>query len=196
MTRRIVACLALAASCLTPSAARAQQQSPPPQSPDSLDARAAALVLAEYRADLTTVQRKLLDLADSIPADRYTWRPSAGVRSVSEVLMHVAGEWYSICPMSIGQQPAPEFRPPGPAMRKLEQSSSAKADVLDQLRKSWAHCDAAFAAAEPARLTGKYEPARMSLARAALRVAGDQHEHLGQLIAYARSVGVRPSWSR
>jgi hypothetical protein len=43
---------------------------------------------------------------------------------------------------------------------------------------------------------GKYEPAKMSLARAALRVAGDQHEHLGQLIAYARSVGVKPAWSR
>ena len=80
-------------------------------------------------------------------------------------------------------------------MQKLEKVT-AKADVLAQLEKAWAHCSAALGAADPTRLLGRYEPARMSLARASLRVSGDQHEHLGQLVAYARSVGVKPPWSK
>jgi uncharacterized damage-inducible protein DinB len=168
--------------------ARAQQQ-------DSLDATSAALVYREYFIDLNAVHEKLMSLANSIPADKYTWRPSADVRSVSEVLMHVTGEWYLICPMSLGEKPPADFTPPRDAMAKLEKTTS-KPDVLEQLNKSWAHCTSVFNAADPAHLTGKYEPAKMSLPRAALRVAGDQHEHLGQLIAYARSLGVKPAWSK
>lgn len=160
-----------------------------------LDAKSATHLLSEYRADLTTVHDKLLDFADSIPAEKYAWRPAPEVRSVAEVLMHVAGEWYYICPISVGEKPPANFDPPRPAMQQLEQTG-AKADVLAQLTKSWAYCSAAFRAADPTRLMGKYEPVKMSLARAALRVTGDQHEHLGQLIAYARALGVKPSWSK
>lgn len=165
------------------------------QQQDSLDIKSASLIESEYRIDLTTVHDKLMSLAKSIPADKYSWRPSAEVRSVSEVLMHVAGEWYYVCPISIAGKAPADFTPPRDAMAKLEKTT-AKADVLQQLDKSWAYCVSVFDAADPARLTGKYEPAKMSLARAALRVAGDQHEHLGQLIAYARSLGVKPEWSR
>jgi hypothetical protein len=189
VSRFTVMCLALATACLIPGdAARAQQQ-------DSLDAKSAALVYREYFIDLNAVHEKLMSLAGSIPADKYSWRPSADVRSVSEVLMHVAGEWYYVCPISIGGKAPPDFTPPRDAMAKLEKTTS-KSDVLEQLGKSWAHCKSIFDVADPAQLTGKYEPAKMSLARAALRVAGDQHEHLGQLIAYARSVGVKPEWSK
>ncbi|MDB4892377.1 MAG: DinB-like domain protein, partial [Gemmatimonadetes bacterium] len=59
-----------------------------------LDAKAAAVVRDEYRADLDTVHAKIMALANAIPEDKYSWRPSPGVRSVSEVLMHVATEYY------------------------------------------------------------------------------------------------------
>jgi hypothetical protein len=36
----------------------------------------------------------------------------------------------------------------------------------------------------------------MGFPRVALLFSGDQHEHLGQLIAYARSLGVTPPWSK
>jgi hypothetical protein len=51
-------------------------------------------------------------------------------------------------------------------------------------------------ASKPADLTGKYKPWGMTLDQAAFGMTGDQHEHLGQLIAYARSVGVTPPWSK
>ncbi len=186
MSRLILTTFLVAATCLAPSASGAQ---------DVLDAKSASLLHSEYRADLTLVHDKLLALAEAIPADKYSWRPSPDVRTVSEVLMHVAGEWYYICPISVAGKPPADFGAPGEAMRTLERTT-AKADVLGQLAKSWDHCTAALGSADPAQLLGKYEPAKMSLARAALRVAGDQHEHLGQLITYARSLGVKPPWSR
>lgn len=157
--------------------------------------KSATHLRSEYLADLTMVHDKIVALANAIPADKYAWRPVPGVRSVSEVLMHVAGEWYLIGPMSVGAKPPADFGVPREAMAKLEQLT-AKDEVLAQLEKSWAHSRAAIESADPAALLGRYEPAKMSLARAALRVAGDQHEHLGQLITYARAVGVTPPWSK
>jgi uncharacterized damage-inducible protein DinB len=162
---------------------------------DVLELKSATHLRAEYLADLTTVHDKILSLAKDIPADKYGWRPTPGTRSVAEVLMHVAGEWYLIGPMSVGARPPADFGVPKDAMAKLEKVT-AKADILAELDKSWAHTRATIESADPAALLGKYEPAKMSLARAVLRVAGDQHEHLGQLITYARSVGVTPVWSK
>src|SRR5216684_4254412 len=49
---------------------------------------------AEYLADLDDVQKKFMDLAETIPAEKYSWRPAKGVRSISEVYMHIAGANY------------------------------------------------------------------------------------------------------
>jgi hypothetical protein len=43
-----------------------------------------------YDGEWRYVSRLLVSMAEAIPADKYTWRPGPGVRSVSEVLMHIA----------------------------------------------------------------------------------------------------------
>ena len=47
-------------------------------------------------ADLEVVQKKFVDLANALPADKLNWRPSADSRSFAEVFLHVAGERYGI----------------------------------------------------------------------------------------------------
>ncbi|MEO7711628.1 MAG: hypothetical protein ABIV10_01765 [Gemmatimonadaceae bacterium] len=49
---------------------------------------------------------------------------------------------------------------------------------------------------DAATLTGRYAPWKVTLVEAAFGMTGDMHEHLGQLIAYARSNGVKPPWSK
>ena len=49
---------------------------------------------ADLRADIEQVEKKMLDLARAIPEDKYGWRPGAGVRSISEVLLHVTADNY------------------------------------------------------------------------------------------------------
>ena len=178
--------LLAAAALALPRAASAQ---------DVLDLKSATHLRSEYLIDMTSVHDNIVALAQAIPADKYGWRPAPGVRSIAEVLMHVAGEWYVIGPLSVGVRPPADFAVPKDGMAKLEKIT-AKADVIAELDKAWAHARVTIAGADPAMLTGRYEPAKMSLARASLRVAGDLHEHLGQLIAYARSVGVTPPWSK
>ena len=45
---------------------------------------------------LGSIEEKVVGLADALPAETYTWRPGEGVRSVSEVLLHIAAANYGI----------------------------------------------------------------------------------------------------
>src|SRR5271154_7400114 len=46
--------------------------------------------------DLDGMRQKFVDLATAVPADKYSWRPAEGVRSIGEVFLHIAGENYDI----------------------------------------------------------------------------------------------------
>ncbi len=159
-------------------------------------ARSAAYLRDRYLADMDTVHAKIMALANAIPADKYAWRPAQGVRSVSEVLMHVASEWLYYGPQSVGAKPPADFGPPRQTLPKLEKDFTQKAQVLEQLAKGWAYYVAQMKALDASKLAGRYPPWNSTLAQAAFGMTGDQHEHLGQLIAYARSVGVQPPWSK
>ena len=161
-----------------------------------MDARSASYLQDRYLADMDTVHAKIMALANAIPADKYSWRPAQGVRSVSEVLMHVASEWLYYGPQSVGAKPPADFGPPRQTLPRLEKDFTQKAQVLEQLAKGWAYYVAQMKTVDAAKLTGRYAPWNSTLAEAAFGMTGDQHEHLGQLIAYARSVGVQPPWSK
>ncbi len=87
----------------------------------SYDMKAQALV------DLQDLQKKYVQWAKSIPADKYTWRPEPGVRSVSELFLHVASANYGIPTMMTGTSPAPGFQKEGfesPPRTKRRSSSN------------------------------------------------------------------------
>ena len=149
----------------------------------------------QFAGDLTALHDNVVALAKAIPAEKYSWRPANDVRSVSQVLMHMVGEWFYMCPRVIVAKPPADFSAPGERMRALEPVVE-KNEVLAQLDKSWAYCRAALDQIDPARLVPDSLPGKMGFPRAVLLVSGDQHEHLGQLIAYARSLGIVPPWSK
>lgn len=161
-----------------------------------IDAKTASYLRDRYLADMDTVHAKVMALANAFPPDKYSWRPAQGVRSVSEVLMHVASEWFYYGPLSVGAKPPADFGPPQQTLPKLEKDFTTKAQVLEQLAKGWTYYVAQMKAVDASKLTGRYAPWNSTLAQAAFVMTGDQHEHLGQLIAYARSVGVQPPWSK
>ncbi|HEY4305131.1 MAG TPA: DinB family protein [Gemmatimonadaceae bacterium] len=162
---------------------------------DVFDAKSAGHVRTEFVADMDTMHVKIIALAKAIPADKYSWRPGAGVRSVSEVLMHVVSEWYYWAPASMaGKPPAGFDAKTKPAA--LEKDVTTKEAVIAELEKSWAYCNTQIRTADASTLTGKYKPWGQNVDAAAFGMAGDLHEHLGQLIAYSRSVGVKPPWSK
>lgn len=86
---------------------------------------------AQSLADLQAVQKKFVDLANAIPADKFTWRPSADSRSFAEVFLHVAGERYGI--LGLGGATAPA----GFDRKTFEKSTTDRARIVDELNKSW-----------------------------------------------------------
>ena len=158
-----------------------------------LTPESAAAVKAAFLADIEVMRGKFLGLADAFPEDTYTWRPMEGVRSVSEVLMLIAGEGYAFAPMALGAETAMTFQ----EMQALAEITD-KAQVIDHLTKGFDHTREALEAVDPATLAGSRElfGQQRTTPALVLFVAGDMHEHLGQLIAYARTNRIVPPWSR
>ncbi len=152
----------------------------------SYDMKAQALV------DLQDLQKKYVQLAESIPADKYTWRPEPGVRSVSELFLHVASANYGIPTMMTGTSPAPGFQKEG-----FEKSTTDKAKIIEQLNSSFAYAIAAvkkMSNADFAKAEKKLGPDANDGDVVYILVTHN-HEHLGQSIAYARVNGVTPPWT-
>jgi hypothetical protein len=169
--------------------------SSPARAQEVMSKDAAAAVKASFVADLETLRGKFVGLAEAFPQDKYTWRPMEGVRSVSEVLMLAAFEGYSFIPASFGGKAAEVGS--REEMAKLR-TLSDKTQVLEHLNKGFAHAKKELEALDPATLTGKRKVMGrdLSVADTALAIGGDLHEHLGQLIAYARTNHIVPPWSK
>jgi hypothetical protein len=160
---------------------------------DALPKEAAAAAKATFIADLDVMRAKFVGLAEAFPQDKYTWRPMDGVRSVSEVLMLIASEGYGFAPTALGGKPGLAREEMG-GLSKI----TDKTQVLDHLNKAFAHAKKELEAIDPATITGKRRV--MGQERNAfeivMAVGGDMHEHLGQLIAYARTNHIVPPWSK
>ena len=174
----LVTAAPLTAAVRTP---RDLRQSPSPSAPKTG-------VRAELLHDLDDMQKKILSLAAAIPAEKYSWRPVRGVRSVSEVYMHIAGGNYTLVSF-VGDKPMLDTRSFERVTEKLR--------VLEELRRSFDYLRDAIINTSDAELD---KPIRMfgndSTERAAFMMALNHlHEHLGQSVAYARMNGVVPPWS-
>jgi hypothetical protein len=155
---------------------------------------AAAAIKAPYLADLEELKTKFVQLAEAFPDDKMAWRPMDGVRSVAEVLALIALELNGAVPQGFG----------GTAGMPREQvlalrTSTNKRELIGAINKAFDHAKGQVAAADPAALTVKRPGAngqQRSLFEFVLVIAGDMHEHLGQLISYARMNKIVPPWSR
>jgi uncharacterized damage-inducible protein DinB len=141
------------------------------------------------------VEEKVVGLAEAIPADKYAWRPAPGVRSVSEVLMHIASEHYVYLPMSIGAKPPADLNMgTGREVFANLEKVTDKAEVIRHLKASFAYQKTVLEGADAVLNTGKVKSfgEERTVASFFTVYVADQHEHLGQLIAYARMNGVTP----
>ena len=130
---------------------------------------------------------RIEQLAEAIPADLYDWRPDEGVRSVSEALMHIAGGNFMFAD-SLGV-PRPADLPEDLA------SITDKEDVIKTLGQSFEQMETAIERALADDLDLENE--RFGTVRGVLtRALVHANEHLGQLVAYGRSNGVVPPWSK
>jgi uncharacterized damage-inducible protein DinB len=120
-----------------------------------------------------------------------TWRPAADARSFAEVFLHVAGERYGILSL-MGATPPPSYD-----RKTFENSTTDRSQIVDDLNKSWDFGKTTIngmSNADFAKLLPKLGP-QANEGDVVYILVADAHEHLGQLVAYARENGIVPPWT-
>lgn len=149
-------------------------------------------------ADVESLRSKFVGLAAAFPEDRYDWRPMEGTRSVRDVLVLVAAE-ANVFPAHWGL-PAAEGAARGyqAESARLDGSAVTKALLIAELGRSFDHLHRSLAGmSDAARAADGRTFGRDVTVDAGITLAlSDLHEHLGQLIAYARTNRIVPPWSR
>lgn len=146
---------------------------------------------ADYLSQLDDVEKKLVQLAEAAPPDKYTWRPAKGVRSIGEVYLHLSEDNFMI-PAALG------VKSPVTPGKNFDTQTTDKARIVAIMKQSIATCRAAVNAVKEADYDKEVTlfGSRFTQRNALLIMLTHMSEHLGQEIAYARMNGIVPPWSR
>lgn len=147
-----------------------------------------------YDGEWKHVSQQLIDLAEATPAEKFAWRPAPGVRSTSEVYMHIVGASFYLLSVTGPKMPAELDMEP----EKLEKKFTSKAEVTQWLKRSLEAVKTAHLVEKPEDLQRKVRIADRdaTVDGMYLRILVHANEHMGQLIAYARMTGVVPPWAK
>lgn len=156
-------------------------------------------VMGELIKDVEGVEKKVVGLAKAMPESAWTWRPGAGVRSTGEVFLHIAADNYFLPAVLGTATPAEtgvtkEFK----TAVAFEKKPMTREAVIAEVEKSFAFLKKTMADTPDAKLDAAIDLfGQKSTTRGVwIITATHLHEHLGQLIAYARSNNVVPPWSK
>jgi uncharacterized damage-inducible protein DinB len=142
---------------------------------------------AAFAKDAGTLSDKFTGLA-RVMSGKYDWKPGQGVRSVGDVFNLIVMENGMLVGVlsgtpNTGARPAPITDP-----EKLKEALKASYVSLQKAITGLSDNDLQA----PVKLFGR----DMTKQGALILLLEDQHEHLGQSIAYARGNGVVPPWSK
>ena len=125
--------------------------------------------------------RKLVALAEAIPENRYDWRPADDLRTVADVLRHVAFWNRYAAAIAEGKQADDQ------ANELPRKEFATRTKILEAVRQSLSD------AAQALRRLQTVDPAA---AETVVSFIGHNAEHYGQLAVYARLNAIVPPASR
>lgn len=160
-------------------------------------ATAADLQIENLKRTVETAHEKFTSLAEAMPESSLGWRPMEGVRSVSEVYVHIAADNYFVPSLMGIEAPAETgITEDVTTFRAYQERTMSHQEMV-------AAVDASFefflggidqTAGDLDREVTLGTPT--TVGDVWIRAVTHLHEHLGQSIAYARSNEVVPPWSR
>ena len=152
-----------------------------------LGAQTPTRVLTQAAKDqFDEVKGYLSKTAQKVPENLYSFKPTPDVRSLGEIIGHVADGNYLICSAAVGEKPP---------QSGIEKGKTAKADLVAALNASIAYCDKAFAALDDRK---GLEPVKFfnggQTPRILVLAFNNSHcnEHYGNLVTYMRLKGIVP----
>jgi uncharacterized damage-inducible protein DinB len=153
------------ASCIVLCAVVAQAQVANPQ-------------VASAKAFYSYMKGNVLKTAEKIPADKYGFQATPEVRSIGQLLAHIADAQFAFCGI---------VKDGKPVTKDVEKTAKGKADISKALADSFALCDADWASltdASSAEIVQFHGP----VTKLALISFNTAHglEHYGNLVTYMR----------
>ena len=144
-----------------------------------------------YDGEWKHVSQQLIALAEATPADKFAWRPAPGIRSTSEVYMHIVNANFYLLSVTGPKMPSDLPEDPG---KKI----TSKPEVIACLKRSFEAVNKSHLSETPKDLDRKVHIADRdaTVDGMFLRILVHANEHMGQLVGYARMTGVVPPWSK
>jgi hypothetical protein len=143
-----------------------------------------------FRASEQRYARILTAALDSIPADKFAYKPTPAQMSVADIAVHLAEGNDMLC-SSVGGTTAPQRTP--------ITATSPRDTLLARLRATFAYCQTALAGLSDAQL-GDSVPSfggrKTSRGNMILITQGDWADHYSQLAIYMRLNGLMPPTAR
>lgn len=155
--------------------------------------------MGEMQRDAQQVQQKVLALAKAMPDAAMEWRPAPGVRTTAEVFQHIAADnYYLPALLGVSAPAATGINKDFKSAQAFEQKKRDRAAVMAELEGSFAFLQKVMSSTTEAQLGSEVDFfGRKNTTRGVwLATLTHLHEHLGQLIAYARANKVTPPWSK
>ena len=143
-----------------------------------------------YDGEWKHVSQQLIALAEATPEQKFAWRPAPGVRSTSEVYMHIVDANFYLLSVT-GPKMPDDFK------EGMDRTVTSKTEVIAWLKRSLEAVKNAHLAETAKDLQRKVriEDRDATVDGMYLRIIVHANEHMGQLVAYARMTGVVPPWS-
>lgn len=134
------------------------------------------------------VKVALLRTAEKVPEESYGFKPTEAVRSLGQIVGHVADAQYMFCSVALGEK--------NPGL-KIEQTKTSKADLVAALKDAFAYCDRAYDGMSDAAGTQTVKLMGMDAPKLGVLTANNMHsmEHYGNLVTYMRLKNIVPPTS-
>jgi uncharacterized damage-inducible protein DinB len=134
------------------------------------------------------IKNILVSSAEKMPEENYSFKPTDAVRSYGQIVGHLADSQYMFCSIALGEK--------NPGL-KIEQTKTAKADLVAALKEAVAYCDKAYDTMTDASGAQLVPLFGSNLPKAGALEINNIHdmEHYGNLVTYMRLKNIVPPTS-
>lgn len=142
-------------------------------------------VSTTVKGQLTRYEKNMVAAADSMPAEKYNFKPTAEMNTFSHLVMHIAMSNNFLC-SKISGQAAPDV--------KLA-DTDGKDKLVAALKASFEYCTTALAGIDDSKLSDPltlFGNRQTSRAGALITLSDDWYDHYGAEAVYLRLNGILP----
>jgi len=149
----------------------------------ALPAQTANPLLAEAKQAYTGIKNNLLKMAEKMPEEHYSFKPTTDIRTFGQLVAHVADSQTRNCAAVTGEPKSGDAA-----------SKTSKADLVAALKDSFGVCDAAFESLTDATAAEVVKTPRgqRSMLGSRIGVTIHDNEEYGYMAVYLRLKGVIP----